>query len=148
MIKLLILINVCFFLVGCEKNDQPEDVLSSYIEQFLSKSLSKSEALELLGKELKESVAQMDDSDYSGYLERNSFKKRSFRIILKNCHEDKCHITYILKYRQKTLDTKEYNIDIKKIAQIEKIEDQWKITDIENLKTFIDAKNSIDVQEQ
>jgi len=147
VIKILPLIYICFLIVGCDKNDQPEDVLSTYVGQFLSKSLTKDDALSYLGGELKASIEQMDDSEYSSYLEKNSFKKRSFRILLKNCDEVKCQITYIVKYRQKTLATDEYNIDVKKIAQLEKLEEEWKITDIESIKTFIDAKKAIDIHQ-
>lgn len=148
MIKVIGFICLCVLVVSCDKkSEQPEDVLSNYVTQFLSKSLSKNDAISHLGKNLKTSIEEMDEAEYSSYLEKNSFEKRSFRILLKNCNELKCQMTYVVKYRQKTLATKEYNVDVKKIAQLEKIEEEWKITDIENVKTFIDAKNPIDIHQ-
>ncbi len=138
---------ILFTLLGCDRKNTPEDVLSSYINRFLSEKMSKSEVLEYLGKDLKESIANMDDVEYSAYLEKNSFQKRSFRILLQSCDGDMCNITYVVKYRQKTLAKDEYNVDVKKIAKLEKIDGVWKITDIENSKTYIEAKKAIDIHQ-
>ena len=146
MKKIFTLIVLVMIAASCNKQSGPEGVLSEYINKFLSKRMSKREVLEYLGKDLKKSITEMNDVEYNAYLDKNSFEKRSFRILHQSCTDTKCNITYVVKYRQKTLASGEYNVDVKKIAELQKIDELWKITDIENSKTFIEAKKSIDIR--
>ncbi len=66
--------------------------------------------------------------------------------------EDRCTLTYIIKYKLVEKDDTEakernYNSEVKKVATLVRSEDIWKISDVSNVKTFIDGKDAIEVFE-
>lgn len=142
--KYLILISL-FVFAGCAKKDNSETVLKSFINDFFSQKMTKSDYLDYLAGSLYEEVDAMSDEDFSEYIVTGNYKKKKFKILLKSCSDDHCNLTYILKYAQKGSENEKYNVDVKKIAQLDKIDGQWKIMNITNAKTYIESKNTIKV---
>ena len=54
----------------------------------------------------------------------------------KNCQENECFITYIVKYSKFENGKNILNAETKKIAQITKESENWRIVDVNNIKTY------------
>ena len=162
-----------FFLVGCQKEQGAEDVLTDFvgyrfkqnqdIEYLITRSTGKLKLALLDLKQKKNSERVEDREDFSNFIHTNKLLKRSFKILFKKCEKvvyeqsgkdkikngmekDICYITYTVGFDRydKRLDEdnakRNYLIEVKKIATLEKISNKWMISDINNIKTYIDSK--------
>lgn len=73
-------------------------------------------------------------------------KKADTKIINSKCESSKCIVTFIVDYTYqfKEEGTKSYKNEVKKIAEVEKVDGDWKISNVTNLKTYIEAQEPID----
>lgn len=141
----LILIMSLIVLVSCQKESSPEGALNKLISTRFSSS-SRSDVMEVVTGNLKAQLESMDDEKIEHFLDSEGLKKRKLKITLKNCEKDKCFLTYILKYNDSRPQGSKFEIEVKKIAQIEKIDETWFVSDINNLKTYIDSKDPIETE--
>ena len=90
----------------------------------------------------------MEEEDFKKFLDVKDLKSRKLTVLVKNCEEASCFLTYVLRYSQGKENPKEFGVEVKKIAKIEKVEKSWKLAEISNLKTYIDSKKSLDVSDK
>ncbi|MBP5297185.1 MAG: hypothetical protein J6Y94_07645 [Bacteriovoracaceae bacterium] len=70
-------------------------------------------------------------------------KKKKFKITLQKCTPRQCFITYIIQYDVQEVKVTDFAIEAKKIAELRLVDGHWKVADIVNQKTYIEAKQSI-----
>jgi ketosteroid isomerase-like protein len=73
------------------------------------------------------------------------YSLKSFEVIKSRCEEDSCFATYILKYKTKLTDGGAAESEIKELAELEKVQGQWKIADVKGIKSYISSEDSISV---
>lgn len=142
MIKYALLI---FLLMGCFGSDSnPELLLEDFINKRLANTADKEYMLSITAGKLKSALIDMDENALAESNELKSFEKESFKVTHKQCTKVQCFITYILKY--KNIDKADNNktlSEVKKIAELQFIDDGWKIVEVTNVKTFFEMTDAI-----
>ena len=87
----------------------------------------------------------MTDREFSEFTQNVKYKKKKFKILLKKCDEKKCFITYLLTYTQPVPKNPDFEIDVKKIAEMENIEGEWKIVRVNNVKSYIESTKPLEI---
>lgn len=148
----IILIMSSLMFISCDKGAKsPEGLIKMYINDLSSTSIQKDYFKEYATGQLLENIESLSDDDFKNYLSvRNKVKRPKIEISNKNCMSDKCTLTYIIKYNlieKATAEEKErtYRSEVKKIATLIKEGEVWKISDVSNVKTFIEAKQPLEV---
>lgn len=134
----------CLFY-SCSKDSSSEEVLKSYVKYRFSPSQSKANLLEKTTGELNFKIKNMSDEEFESFVSMEKYKMRKFEINLKRCSESQCYITYTLSYDQYTDGKRTFESEIKKIAEVQKTNGKWKLSDVSNVKTYIDSKEEIDI---
>jgi hypothetical protein len=142
---------VCFFIglsfllifTSCTKKTNSEDVLKGYVKYRFSPTQSKDVLLDKTTGSLNERITAMTEEEFKEFVSMEKFKMRKFVINLKRCSDDQCFITYTLSYDQYQDGQRTYETEVKKIAEIRKVEETWKIADVSNVKTYIDSKEEL-----
>jgi len=134
--------------ISCNSQKGPDETLRNFVNYRFSSSQDKEKTLSYTTGSLNEELAKMSDEDYNTFADINDYKKRKLKINLKKCAEDQCFITYTLSFYKKDAKEKTASVEVKKIAELSKTEDGWKIADVNNVKTYIESKKVIDVSSQ
>lgn len=139
---------LCVLLISssCTKKSSSEDVLKGYVKYRFSPAQSKDVLLEKTTGSLKDRISAMTEDEFKDFVSMEKFKMRKFVINLKRCSDDQCFITYTLSYDQYQDGQRKYENEVKKIAEIRKQEDGWKIADVSNVKTYIDSKEELKIE--
>lgn len=146
MSKIVIFLCTLLLSYGCFKEKAAQEVLRSYIEGRFRGDFDRLEVAEFLNGEMKDRVMAMSDEDFSSYSDLSSFKKKKFSVTYENCSIDKCFITYIISYDQLKESKDFFRVDSKKIAEMSKIEDSWKIEKVTNVKSYLESKDPLDIE--
>lgn len=137
-------IAVTLFLVSCSGAKSPQALLENVLSKRQNNTLSKDYMLDVTAGSLNEEISLMSDEDYNSYTSSLGITQGSYKILSENCEsETKCTVTYILSYKSTENDTKVFSSEIKKVATVEKIEGEWKLIDMSNIKTFHEALEPI-----
>ncbi len=143
--NLFLFMVICSVFIGCTKKSTPEKTLRDYVEYRFSSGQDRDDLLEMTTGALYDRLAEMEEKDLESFLEVDKLKKKRLKVLLKNCQPQECSLTYILSYSQGEGQPKDFGIEVKKIAQLIKIENSWKISDVSNVKTYIEAQKNLDV---
>ena len=137
--------------VSCRKEKTAEEALIDFISYRFQESQNRDGLLEKTHGRLRNLIASMDEVEFKKYASVNKLQKKSFKIILENCKVDICFITYNLSYVDFKDDKKQeakFNIEVKKIAKIERENEDWLISDVQNVKTYINSKEKINITDK
>lgn len=138
---------VLLFLVSCSYSpDSPEGLVKMFVKDTSSKSLGRDYYEKYTTGELLEAADELTDEDLENSKMAN-VKKAKTNILSKKCESDeKCVVTFIVEYDYQFKDKglKSYENEVKKIAEIVKVEGNWKLSNVTNLKTFISAQDPIE----
>lgn len=134
---------VCFILVNCSKKFGPEGILKKYIENRFEQNPSKDELLSTLTGKMFAELDGLSDEDFQKFYTNVKYKKRKFKILRKRCTGNQCFITYYIAYLDYSESKKGVKTEVKKIAELSKIDDDWKIADVSNIKTYFEANDPI-----
>ena len=139
---------LCTLLIfsSCTKKSTSDDVLKGYVKYRFSSSQNKDALLEKTTGNLNERISKMTEEEFKDFISMEKYKMRKFVINLKRCSDDQCFITYTLSYDQYLDGQRKYENEVKKIADIRKLEDSWKIADVSNVKTYIDSKEELKIE--
>ncbi len=143
---LIVFCSSLFF--GCNSQKGPEETLRNFVNYRFSSSQDKGKTLSYVTGTLEEKIVEMSDEDYKLFEKTTEYKKKKLRINLKKCTENQCFITYTLSFFKKTGEQKSASLEVKKIAELKKTDKSWKIADVNNIKTYIESKEPIDVSPQ
>ena len=142
----LLFIIVALSITSCFKEKGAEETLTTFIKERFNGSLDRNEMGDYLSGQMRESIMAMEEDDFEKFSDLSKFKKKIFKITHANCSEAKCFITYLISYDQYGEKVKDYRVDNKKIAEMVKVETSWKIENVTNVKTYIDAENALQIE--
>lgn len=131
---MLKLISILFLLVSCSKKfDTPEETLTYIVEQLAK------------GNNVSEFFTQdIEDKDLAPI---SNIRDLKIKVLSSSCSsEDKCQLVYVVNYDQVSGQTRTDKLEIKKVAELAKEDDKWKIFNIIEMKTFIDSKSSLEIK--
>lgn len=131
--------------LSCQKKHQsPEDALKSYILKRLDGSLIKrDEILNLATGKYWSEVNALNDEEFTKYENLKNIKKNTLRLISTKCSEKECFITYSLAYETLENSKSVFSSEVKKVAELRLEEGDWKIADINTIKTFHESLEPI-----
>lgn len=151
MRKLVSLFLLLTIISACVDKSDPEITLRNFINFRFEGSGKKDKAISLTTGELKKMLMDFSEEDSKKFWGVTNLAKNKIKINVKNCEQKEtvCYLTYTLSYKQKSDQPKsDYNIETKKIAKLEKIEKDWLISDVSEVKSFIDSKTEIQILEK
>ena len=148
--KLLIILStvLIFVLGGCTKGtDTPEGALGEYIQKATESSKGKSFYLDRTTGKLFAAIESMDEDEFKSFTKIENISAVNFKILYKNCRASECFLTYEIEYQQKNEENQQFESISKKIAQLNEVDGQWKISDVTNVKSYIDSKTPLNISE-
>lgn len=141
--KILVLL-VIFIFVACQKNEKPEIVLKNYMQDRLAGKLtSKEEILSYLTGKYWAEVNSLNEEEFKKFESLTNIKQNSFKVISNKCIDLICYITYSISYSTLDQNTKTFETEVKKVAELRSEDNQWKISDISTIKTFHESLEPI-----
>lgn len=130
-----------FLLTSCVKTGGPEQVLKEYANKRFNNELSKDDFKDYFDGEILADFEAVDEKALGELNQVNTSKTRRVEIEFKRCDESKCFLTYSIVYSTQANAnnlSSPVQVKIKKIAELKKIDDKWKITGITDIKTHYD----------
>lgn len=146
MFKLFLILFVSLIISGCNSQKSPEQVLRNYINLRLSTDASKERLSSFLTGEMYDGLESLNDVDFQKFRSSINIKKKKFKINLKRCDEKKCFLTYTLKYASPRKGEEDYLMSVKKIAEMIKVNEFWKISKVSDLKSHLESLKPIEVK--
>jgi hypothetical protein len=148
VIKLLlgVLVLTTLFWSCTKKEKAPDSYLKSFVEEFFKTEIKKEDLIEKTSGRLKVSIESMTDDEFKSFSNPSTLVANSFEILSSACQEESCYLTYRLSYKTKSPDSQgEWSTQVKKIAHLQKFDKDWKVEDIENIKTFHETAQPLEV---
>lgn len=137
------LVIVLLFFQACANRDAgPEETLRDYIRYRFSRNQEKEILLKKTTGELYQDLNALSEESLNALVNAETYRRGPLKINLKKCDQTSCHITYTLKINKK----KNFEIEVKKIAQLEREDKMWKISKITELKSYFGSEKPIDVK--
>lgn len=143
MFKAVLLIST-LALFSCTKKLGPDESLRDFVGKSIRGELTRDSLLEATTGDLKIELESLDEEEMNKYLKMEGASHESFRINLKNCEGDTCFLTYTLKYEQSKDGQKTFDVELKKMAELRKIEEKWLLADVTDIKTYYEAEQPIE----
>lgn len=123
----------------------PEELLKDYVETVTSGNATRDFYAEKTAGDLLKDIEAMSEEDFQEYNNFSRIKYAKVKVLSKSCSDDNCTLTYVVKYNVFVENKPSYETEVKKIAELVRIDNNWKISAVKNRKTFIDAKSAIDI---
>ena len=146
MFKLNFALIALVFLTACNSQKSPEEVLQKYINLRIDHNQSRDALTPYLTGEMLKGVLALSEEDYDKFSKNTNIKKKRFKINLKRCNDQKCYLTYTFKYTGPRKGNDDYIMSVKKIAEVVKVEDKWKISKVSDLKSHLESLKAIEVK--
>ena len=140
MIKKIIIL---FLVYSCVSSEGPEQALKKFVNYRFSSNQNREKLLEMSAGNLKAQIEVLDEESFNKVYKEQNLKLKKYKINLKNCSEETCSITYTLSFSTLKGKDETFRSEVKKIAEMVKIEGSWKVIDVTNVKTYIDSKEPI-----
>lgn len=142
--KLSLLMVAVFSLSSCNKDLSPEDSLRSYIDYSVSSNSTREGFIERSTGSMKERLEAMEDEEFNEFAkEMEHVQKKRVRFNHTSCQDNKCFITYTLSYDGQADGVSVYGIEVRKIAELIQEEEEWKLANISNVKSYYEASSEI-----
>ena len=116
----------------------------------LSGGHGKEEVMDFLTGQMREDIAKMSDDEFRQFSSLQIKKVRDINVVKKNCKTEVCFLTYTFKYSRSVFDAnpqtdRDVDVEVKKVAKLEIDEEKWKISAIDNTKSFVRFNKPIDI---
>tara|TARA_R110000868_G_scaffold100129_4_gene275455 strand:- start:1328 stop:1765 length:438 start_codon:yes stop_codon:yes gene_type:complete len=144
MIKTFLLCLITVFAFSCSKKLGPDESLREIVKLSISGKMSKDQLLSATTSPLRDELAALSEEDMNKYLKIEGASKDSFQINLSNCEELVCYLTYTLKYDTSKDGVKTFGVELKKMAELKKVDEKWLLADITDIKTYYEAQQPIE----
>lgn len=132
-------------LVSCQQPESAEGSLRKYVKYRFSSDQTRDGVLIWLSEPLLEQYQELTDEDFDRLTKMDNLRFKGMRILNSDCTDKSlCYLTYTIKYETFSNENKTFATEVKKIAEMKKTESRWKISNINNIKTFHDSKKEID----
>jgi uncharacterized membrane protein len=142
------LIYVLSFLVifGCTKGaDTPEALIKTFVKDVATKKIDREYYQKYTTDKFLAVVEDQSDEELEKNSRMSGVKEVKVKILSKNCDGPKCIVTYTVSYTTETKEDSNFKSVVKKIAEVVKVDDYWKLSNLRNLKTFHESNKAIDV---
>lgn len=139
-----------FLVVACSKDIKtPEGLLTKFTEDITTKKMDRDYYSKYTTGKMKESIEKLSDEEFDSYGNLSRVENAKVEVLKKNCTADKCALTYIVKYDYKSEGSKDkdFKSEVKKVANLVKVEETWKIEDVSNIKTYHESVKPINALE-
>ncbi len=144
----IITMTLFFTLFGCDKGPKsPEGMLKMYVNDLTSNEVNKEYFEKYTTGPLLEKVQSLSDEEFKEFIKIGKLKNAKIDISNKTCTDSSCNLTYIVKYDILEAGKQQFKTEVKKIAVLEKAENLWKISEVTNVKTYIEGSSPIEVTE-
>ena len=144
--KYVLLLVLLVFFVSCDKGAKtPEGLLNMYVQDLVNKNVDKEYFEKYTTGKLWDSVAELSEEEFKDFIKTGSLKNPRIDISNKSCLGSQCTLTYIIKYDVNKDDKRAFKSEVKKVATLVKDGEFWKISEVSNVKTFIEAEQGIDI---
>jgi hypothetical protein len=120
------ILTLLFF--ACTSSNTPEGVLREFVIKRFTGKIDRDAIEKYTGGELKEEIDSMDEEEFNLYTSIGFLQKGKLSISHKRCEASKCYITYILTYNTMEGEKKVFQTDTKKIAEVQSLDNLWRIT--------------------
>jgi len=121
----------------------PEQALKNYINYRFSGEQKREKLVKMSTGSVKAQIETMSEVNFNSLYKTSDKKLKRVKINLKNCSEEKCSITYTLSFATFKGEVETFRSEVKKIAEMVKVDGSWKVSDVTNVKTYIDSKGPI-----
>ena len=128
---------------SCDKANTADKALENFINYNFKSGHQMDDFLAMTTGGLNQKLANLSPEEIQEFLGVDKLKKKKLKITLQKCTPQQCFITYIIQYDVQEAKTTDFAVEAKKIAELQLIDGRWKVADIVNQKTFIEAKESI-----
>jgi hypothetical protein len=135
-------------MISCNKESTPESALEDFINYRFESGQSKEDILEMTTGPLYEKLNSLTEEELQKFTDVKDLSKRRLKVLIKNCEEDTCYLTYVLRYVKGNETPRDYSVEVKKIAQVNKVEEKWLLSDVSNVKTYIESKKELKIEEE
>lgn len=130
-------ITLLTLITSCTGAKSPKALLENVLSKRQNDSLTQEYMLDVTHGPLRDEIATMSKEDYNSYSSDLGITQGRYKILSENCESDtKCTVTYILTYKSTENDNKVFASEVKKVATLEKIDGDWKLLDMSNIKTY------------
>lgn len=131
-------------LSACQTEHSPESGLRSYITYANTGNATKEGFIERSTGDLRATLETMDEEQFETFAEQMKHSiQKDFDINKKNCQELKCFITYTIEYDAQSEGESVYRVDVRKIAELVKEDEEWKIASVENVKSYYEGSSEL-----
>jgi len=132
---------VLLFLSSCNQQKDPKHLVKEFVTASFDHNLGNEVLKKYLTEDFFNKITQSEELNK----QKINADLVSYSMVQSSCEEAKCSVMYVIIFDQKDADKKS-RVEVKKQAQLVKVEDQWLISDVQNLKTFIEVKEPIGIQ--
>lgn len=131
-------------LVACDKTEQtPEAALKDFIDLRIGKVIDRNFMLEKVTGKMLASFKNMPEEQFKTFADMKNIQGNSFKILSKICEETKCSLTYSVGYTTKVDDKPQFVSEVKKTAELVKVDEKWLISEVNNLQTTHESLEAI-----
>lgn len=143
MNKLVCLI-IVLVVASCTKGAKsPDGLVKKFAQDIATKNLDMDYYEKFTTGEMLKEIQELGEENFEKNSRMANVTNVKVRILSQTCESDKCVITYNVKYKTKNSDEGKFDSEIKKIAQVHKEEEFWKMSKVTNLKTFHESTKPI-----
>lgn len=140
----LLLATLLLISFGCQKkNNTAEEALHNFIDLHVGKTIKREKLATLITGKLLEQLEALPPEEFEELVDMRNIKKGSVKIVTRTCSDVKCTLTYTISYSTMSDNKKVYDTEVRKIAEIERVGDEWLISDVSNIKTYHDSLEAI-----
>ncbi|MBK23890.1 MAG: hypothetical protein CME70_07790 [Halobacteriovorax sp.] len=144
--KIFIYLLLPILIMSCNQDQGPEQVLRSYVNLRFQKGDNLKALIDKTTGELKadlESLKTLGEEARKKFDQSSQFKKKTLKVISRDCNKKTCKITYIISY-EKESSGNPYNAEIRNVANLSFVDGVWKIGSIGGLKSYFESKKDIE----
>lgn len=140
----LFLLALVLGLSACQTEQTPESGLRSYISYANNGGATKEGFIARSTGDLRAALETMDEEQFKTFEEQMKHSvQKDFDITKKNCQELKCFITYTIEYDAQSDEKAIYQVDVRKIAELVKEDEKWKLASVENVKSYYEGSSEL-----
>lgn len=140
----LVLIMMIIISVGCTKGAKsPEGLIQMMAKDLATKKLDMDYYEKFTTGAMLEQIKDLGEEQFEKNTRMVNVSDVKVSILSKTCESDKCVVTYSAKYKTKNSDEGKFESEVKKIAEVKKEEEFWKLVKVTNLKTYHESSEAI-----
>ena len=143
--KVFLLLLLCGTFSCTNKDLGPEAALKDFVDGHVGKVVDRNFVLERVSGIMLENFKNMPAEQFEKIASMKDITTDSFKILAKNCADNKCFLTYSINYFTKNSGSVRFSSEVKKTAELVQIENKWLIADVNNIQTFHESLEPINL---